>query len=240
MRGEITIAALGLVCLGSACALPVRHATVPAVAMACPRGCPDQLPVQGQAAVDEMLRHPTVVEQARQLVRTSERSLLANYEKGERFHPMIEEELARQGIPAELGLIPLLESSYQPRATGRSVRGLWQLTGSTARAYGLTVNGRVDERLDPRKSTRAAAAYLDDLYDQFDDWGLAIAAYNAGPARIEWALRRRPGADVFDLARARLLPAVTRRYVPKLMATALALTEPESLAHVSQTGRRPS
>ncbi len=228
---------MGLVCLLSGCSAPVRQAVWPSGTERCARGCADEFPVRGKAEIVELMNHPIVLQRARLLAQTSPRLLFSSLELGERFRPMIEEELGRQGIPSELGYIPLIESRFQPKARGRSTLGLWQLTGPTARAYGLLVNSRLDERLDPRKSTRAAAAYLADLYNQFDDWGLAVAAYNTGPARVERALRRKPGADVFDLAKARLLPTITQTYLPKLMATALVAREPERFMSKAASGR---
>jgi membrane-bound lytic murein transglycosylase D len=139
---------------------------------------------------------------------------------------MIEQELGEHGVPAELAYLPMVESRFRPDAVGRRAVGLWQFTRSTARKYGLTVNRSVDERRDPAKSTRAAARYLRDLYDQFESWDLALAAYNAGPGRVHRALRRRPEATFFELASHRLLPPITRRYVPKVLAIALIGPQP--------------
>jgi membrane-bound lytic murein transglycosylase D len=116
-------------------------------------------------------------------------------------------------------------SPTRPSAGG--LVGLWQFTAGTAKRYGLLVNREVDERRDPEKASRAAARLLRDLYDKFESWDLAIAAYNAGPAPIERALARSPGADFWKLADRGLLPGSTSQYVPKVLATALIASRPE-------------
>ena len=156
------------------------------------------------------------------------RTLRTSLERSLDFVPMIERELGECGVPPELAYLPVVESRFLPDARGRAAVGVWQFTRSTARTYGLTVNRRVDERRDPAKSTRAAARYLRDLYDQFRSWDLALAAYNAGPGRVRRALRRKPSASFFELAEGRLLPPITRHYVPKVLAVSLIGPRPES------------
>ena len=144
------------------------------------------------------------------------------------FVPMIEEILAEEGVPLELAYLPMVESRFRPHAVGRIAVGLWQFTRPTARIYGLEVSSRIDERRDPVKSTRAAARYLRHLYDRFGRWDLALAAYNAGPGRVRRALAQRPQASFFELAQHRLLPPITRAYVPKVLAISLIGPSPES------------
>jgi membrane-bound lytic murein transglycosylase D len=100
----------------------------------------------------------------------------------------------------------------------KGARGLWQLMPATARRYGLQVNEMQDERLDLFKSTDAAARYLHDLYGQFGDWKLALAAYNAGEANVGSAILRARSQDFDQLTNLRMLPLETRNYVPRVLA----------------------
>jgi hypothetical protein len=181
----------------------------------------------GQEQLAELLEDRRVVRRAAELARSRWRSIGQVLVRGNPYRPMVHRELKRQGVPVELASVPVIESGYVPNALGRWVAGLWQFTRDTARAYGLTVDHRIDQRKDPERSTRAAATYLRDLYERFGRWDLALAGYNAGPARIEQALRRRPGADFFELSEGGLLPPITRRYVPDVLATALLTSDPE-------------
>jgi hypothetical protein len=180
----------------------------------------------GQEQLARLLSDSRVIRRATELARSRWRSIGAVLARSGAYRPMIHRELQRQGVPIELASVPVIESGYVPNALGRWVAGLWQFTTDTARAYGLTVDQRIDQRKDPERSTRAAASYLRDLYERFGRWDLALAGYNAGPARVEQALRRRPGADFFELSEGGLLPEITRRYVPDVLAAALITSDP--------------
>ena len=136
------------------------------------------------------------------------------------YMPIFEEALERYGLPLELKYLPVIESALRPTATSRmGAAGLWQFMIGTGKRYGLEVNTLVDERRDPVKSSEAAAHYLSDLYDQFGDWGLAIAAYNCGEGNIQKAIVRngnQEGADYWDVYNR--LPHETRGYVPAFIA----------------------
>jgi hypothetical protein len=133
--------------------------------------------------------------------------------------PTLEALLEDEGIPRELVAVPAIESGYQTHARGRSGElGLWQLMPKTARRFGLRVGPPTDERAQVAPSTRAAARYLAFLYARYEDWPLALAAYNAGEGRIDKALARRPGASFWELADGRGLPPISRDYVPKILA----------------------
>ena len=110
------------------------------------------------------------------------------------YFPMIEEELLKAGLPVELRAMAIIESALQATVVSRAgASGLWQFMPVTARAYGLEVNSMVDERFDPYKATKAACKYMKDLYKMYNDWSLAIAAYNCGPGNVNKALARAGG-----------------------------------------------
>ena len=144
------------------------------------------------------------------------------------YLPRIREILAEAELPASLALLPAIESSFNPRVCGyRDSCGLWQLRAKTARRFGLVVRRSRDERNDPERATLAAARYLRFLYQRYGDWPLALAAYNAGEGRIDRALRRKPGATFWELARSRHLPRTSCNYVPRFLAL-LRVVEPDS------------
>jgi hypothetical protein len=128
--------------------------------------------------------------------------------------PLVEPILREEGIPLQLAAVILVESGGQTMALSpKGARGLWQLMPGTARRYGLVVARAIDERLDPIKSTRAAARYLRDLNSQFGNWPLALAAYNAGEDTVQRAVDRFPSREFASLAHAGVLPLETRNYV---------------------------
>ncbi len=127
--------------------------------------------------------------------------------------------LERHGLPPSLMGVAAVESGFNPAALSpKGALGLWQLMPATARRYGLEVSAQRDERSDPVKSTHAAASYMKDLYAQFGDWPLALAAYNAGEDRIQQALNRFGARDFWTLSARSALPEETRRYVPAVLA----------------------
>ncbi|MCL2596393.1 MAG: transglycosylase SLT domain-containing protein [Paludibacter sp.] len=134
------------------------------------------------------------------------------------YFPIIEEILERKGLPLELKYLPVIESAFNPTAVSSAKAvGLWQFIAQTAQSYNLEINSLVDERLDPIKSTYAAADYLSDLYEMFGDWHLAIAAYNCGPANVRKAISRSGGKTDY-WAIYPYLPRETRGYVPIFIA----------------------
>jgi membrane-bound lytic murein transglycosylase D len=126
--------------------------------------------------------------------------------------------LESHGVPADMVSVVFVESCFKRSAANGGAVGYWQLLAATARSMGLRVDRWVDERHDPIKSTQAAAKYLRSLYDQFDSWPLALAAYNTGDTPVASAMRKSRTSDFWELSRRRTLPGITREYVPKVLA----------------------
>ena len=145
-----------------------------------------------------------------------------------RYRDIIHAELDAAGLPRDLIYLAMIESGFNQRAYSKSQAvGLWQFMSGTGRQYGLSITRYVDERRDAEKSTRAAVAYLKDLYQEFDDWYLAVAAYNGGPGTIHKAIQRTNSEDFWKIAQKKYLRLETKRYVPKLIATIMIAKEPE-------------
>jgi len=144
-----------------------------------------------------------------------------------RYLGMIRDVFRAHGLPEDLAFVAMIESGFNPRAVSRAgAKGLWQFMAGTARRYGLRVDQWVDERLDPEKSTTAAAAYLRDLYHQFGSWALAKAAYNAGEVKVTRAIRAVGTNDFWTLARSRFLRRETKDFVPAIHAATLIGRDP--------------
>ena len=149
--------------------------------------------------------------------------------RAQRYLHFVANEVEARGMPGEFALLPVVESAFNPFGYSRShASGLWQFIAPTGERYGLKRNYWQDQRRDVVDSTRAALDFLEHLRDRFKgDWFLAIAAYNYGPGNIQRAINRnlalRRKTDFFSLS----LPAETRAYVPKLVALAKMIREPE-------------
>jgi membrane-bound lytic murein transglycosylase D len=146
------------------------------------------------------------------------------------YLPMIEDVFRSEGVPLDLAYVPLVESAFKPTALSRaSARGLWQFIQDTAHENGLERTWFIDERSDPEKATRAAATYLKSLADMFDgDWNLALASYNAGPGRIQRAIKLSKTTDFWKMAATtRYLPRETREYVPMILAAIIIARNPD-------------
>lgn len=145
-----------------------------------------------------------------------------------RYRPFIEAELAKAGLPRDLVFLAMIESGFNPSAYScADAAGLWQFIEGTGRRYGLQVNTWVDERRQPEKATRAAIKYLGKLHREFDDWYLAVAAYNAGERRIENAITDHGTRDFWEIAATDSIFQETKRYVPKLIAAIIIGRNPE-------------
>jgi len=143
------------------------------------------------------------------------------------YHTVKEAE--RRGLPTELALLPIIESSYDPAATSSAAAaGMWQFIPSTGRIYGLKQTSLYDGRRDVVESTRAAYEFLGGLYNQFGSWELALAAYNAGPGRIQQAINRNKAAGLPTDYWSLKLPQETMNYVPRFLAVAQIIKNPNA------------
>jgi membrane-bound lytic murein transglycosylase D len=167
-----------------------------------------------------------------------------------RYLPMIQRIFRERGLPEELAYTAMIESGFSPRAVSRvGAKGMWQFMEATARRYGLVIDRWRDERLDPVKSTIAAAQYLGDLYGLFGHWFLAQAGYNAGESRVGRAIQRARTSDFWALTQTRHLPDETKLFVPQILAAAVITRAPtrygfdvtleSPLAYDEVTLRRP-
>jgi membrane-bound lytic murein transglycosylase D len=145
------------------------------------------------------------------------------------YAPVMIKVLTENGLPPELVNLPFVESLYREDARSPSgAVGMWQFMGDTARQHGLRVGLFVDERKDVLLATKAASSYIRELYDMFDDWQLALGAYNCGAMRMREAIRQGGTRDFFELSRRGLLPKETQDFVPKIIAVSLIAQDPRS------------
>ncbi len=152
-------------------------------------------------------------------------------QRSAKYLPMVQEVFRSEGIPLDLAYLAIVESGYKTNALSRAAaRGMWQFMPATGQEHGLAQNWFLDERSDPEKATRAAAQYLKALNRTFDgDWNLAMASYNAGPGRLQRAVKKSKINDYWKLtATSRYLPKETRNYVPMIMAAVLIAKNPEA------------
>lgn len=178
---------------------------------------------------------PTPVREMTPEVQSELKNLLNNnrgifrcaQEEGARHVPVLRAIFRDEGIPQELINIALIESGYKTTLkSSMGAAGMWQFMKSTARLYGLRVSLVTDERTDVVLATIAAARHLRDLYKKYDDWNLAIAAYNAGPGTIDSAIRRSNSKNFWEIARRRMVRTETIKFVSKLHAILVVLDNP--------------
>jgi membrane-bound lytic murein transglycosylase D len=144
-----------------------------------------------------------------------------------RYREMVRRVLKEEGLPQDLIYLAQAESAFLPQAVSKAgARGMWQFMSFAGRKYGLQKTWWVDERQDPEKATRAAARDLRDLYGQFGDWYLAMAAYNSGAGAVQHAVERTGYADFWELYHRNALPKETMNYVPIILALTLISKDP--------------
>ncbi len=149
---------------------------------------------------------------------------------------LINEILTEQELPEELVNLAMIESGLNPKAFSRaSAAGIWQFIYSTGKLYDLKRDWYVDERRDPIKSTYAASAHLKDLFEEFDHWYLALAAYNSGSGRVHRAMRLHQTSDFWQL---HTLPRETRNYIPYYLAAAIIARNPEEYGFETYSKKR--
>ncbi|WP_143691291.1 transglycosylase SLT domain-containing protein, partial [Wohlfahrtiimonas larvae] len=145
-------------------------------------------------------------------------------------------EIKKRDMPAELAMIPLIESSYKPAASNKGQYvGLWQFGKQTAKNFGIDVKNNYDGRYSPAASTKAALDYLEYLNKMFDgDWLLTMAAYNAGEGRVLRSIKanrqRGKGTDYWSID----LPKITKAYIPKVLALSEVIAERDKLSKIEQ------
>lgn len=151
----------------------------------------------------------------------------ASWVRSGRYREMIQRIFKEEGIPQDLIYLAQAESGFKPLALSRArARGMWQFMASRGVGYGLRRSWWVDDRQDPEKATRAAARHLKDLYNQFGDWYLAMAAYNSGPGSVQQAVKRTGYADFWELYKRDVLPTETKNYVPIILAMTIMSKNP--------------
>ncbi len=157
------------------------------------------------------------------------KTLIAGLQRSGRYRPLIHRILDEEGVPPELIYLAQAESGFMPRALSyMQAAGMWQFVKFRGQQYGLMQTPYSDDRLDPEKATRSAARHLRDLYAQFGDWYLAIAAYNCGPGNVEKAVERTGYADFWELRSRNVLPIETTNYVPIILAMTIMAKNPKA------------
>lgn len=162
--------------------------------------------------------HPAINRYIKHYKDGDRRTFLEALDRSWLYVPVMEEIFRSEGVPEELIYLALVESRFKGKASYRGAGGYWQLLSSTARSMGLRVDAWVDERVDPIRSTRAAARYLSMLHRKFDSWPLALAAYNAGDGAVARSVQRHGSRDFWTLYSRKAFSRTTRNYVPKVLA----------------------
>ena len=144
------------------------------------------------------------------------------------YEGMIESLFHQYGVPEALISVAFVESHFNSKAKSPAgAGGMWQFMPYTAKAYGLVVSGGRDDRFNVELSTKAACMYMVDLYSQFDDWYLALAAYNAGPSKIRQAIKEGNTRDYFKLVEKGMLNKENSEFVAKVIAAAVVSKKPD-------------
>ncbi|MFZ1730169.1 MAG: LysM peptidoglycan-binding domain-containing protein [Bacteroidota bacterium] len=161
-------------------------------------------------------------------------------ERSGRYFPLMRPILKEEGMPDEIIFLTMIESGVNPIARSwAACVGLWQFLKSTGEMYGLKGDWHTDDRCDPEKATRAAARHLRDLYNRFDDWHLALAAYNAGAGRISRAIKKSGKAHPTYWEVREYLPKETQNYVPRFIAASIVALDPQEYDMAELVPLRP-
>ena len=173
--------------------------------------------------------HPSIDHYIEYYSERAPRIIPASLERAAAYLPMIREAFSQAGVPPEIAYLPIVESHFKNSAYSHAgAAGMWQFIRGTGKRYGLRIDRCVDERRDPERATLAAARYLSELHIRFNDWHLALAAYNAGEGRIEKVMRDHKVYDYWTMVERRLLPRETLRYVPRFLAVVTILENAEA------------
>jgi membrane-bound lytic murein transglycosylase D len=199
--------------------------TLPVYQPALPDAITESPPVPWRNRIQIPIKEPLIQKYIRFYQGEGRRTFSGAVEKGKEYIPQMTEILESHGVPAELVWIVLVESRFEKHASYRGAGGYWQLMAGTARSLGLRVDRWVDERRDPIKSTKAAAKYLRQLYERYDSWLLALAAYNTGGGPISSVVKNRYVKD-WELNGHKFLPARCKVYSAKVMAAMHVMREP--------------
>lgn len=166
---------------------------------------------------------PDIGKQVRSYLYYNRNFIVKMLTKAEYYFPMYEVEFDKLNIPLELKYVSVIESHLNPKAKSpMGATGLWQFMYATAKYKGMKITTLEDQRRDPFVSTQFAANYFQQLYNIYDDWLLAISAYNAGPGNINKAIRNAGGVKNYWVARP-FMPRETQKYVPKIIALMYAM-----------------
>ncbi|WP_310994285.1 LysM peptidoglycan-binding domain-containing protein [Aequorivita marina] len=183
--------------------------------------------------------NPSLESVIKQYLKNRRRSLTRLMGLSEYYFPLFEQELDKHNLPLELKYLAIVESALNPTAKSRvGATGLWQFMYPTGKMFGLDVNSYVDERSDPILATEAACKYLHSLNNSFNDWDLALAAYNSGPGNVSKAIRRSGGKTNYWNLR-NYLPRETAGYVPAFLATMYIFEYAEEHGFEKQASRIP-
>jgi membrane-bound lytic murein transglycosylase D len=168
--------------------------------------------------------HPSILENIHFFNEKRRSFIKVTMGRSKLYFDLFEAALDRHGLPLELKYLAVIESGLRPQVKSRAgAMGLWQFMYATGKMYGLTENSYIDERMDPEKSTEAACRYLKRLHEIYNDWNLALAAYNAGPGNVNKAIRRSGGKMTYWDVRP-FLPKETQGYVPNFVTVAYLMT----------------
>lgn len=183
--------------------------------------------------------NPSLESVIKQYLKNRRKSLERIMGLSEYYFPMFEQELDKYNLPLELKYLAVIESALNPKARSRvGATGLWQFMFPTGKMFGLDVSSYVDERSDPYLATEAACKYLKSLNTSFNDWDLALAAYNSGPGNVSKAIRRSGGETDYWSLRS-FLPRETAGYVPAFLATMYIFEYAQEHGFKKQSARIP-